>query len=452
MPRRNLAWLILIAVVSMICYLKIPANRYGRVLADALDHVSRHCYAPADDLQLFENSMTGMLGHLDEHSTYISASKKKRFEEDISKQFGGVGMNVQLDPKTKQITIISPLADSPAAKAGVRPGDKVLKIDGRSTQGMSLKDSVDRMHGEPDTPVTISVLHLGETQPVDITMVRKIIKVDTVQGDTRNADGTWNFMLEGHDRIGYIRITGFAGGERANGNDKLAKTTVTELKAAIESLVQHDMRGLVIDLRDNPGGLLKAAIEICNLFIPSGVIVTTRGRDGQILHSFEASGDAPYTNFPIAVLVNQHSASASEIVAACLQDHHRAVIVGQRSFGKGTVQEVLDLGDPFGAMKLTVSSYWRPSGQNIHHNNGDGKNAVWGVMPSEGYQVIVDDDELIRYYQWRQERDITRVTSTKDKPAAASDKPAATPSKEIKDFVDRPLVKALEYLTSAIEP
>jgi carboxyl-terminal processing protease len=150
--------------------------------------------------------------------------------------------------------------------------------------------------------------------------------------------------------------------------------------------------------------------------------------------------------------VNQHSASASEIVAACLQDHHRAVIVGQRSFGKGTVQEVLDLGDPFGAMKLTVSSYWRPSGQNIHHNNGDSKNAVWGVMPNEGYQVIVDDDELIRYYQWRQERDITRATSTKDKPAAASDKPAAAPSKEIKDFVDRPLVKALEYLTSAIEP
>ena len=301
---------------------------------------------------------------------------------------------------------------------------------------MSLKDAIERMHGKPDTPITLSILHEGESAPVDVTMLRKIIQVDTVQGDTRNADGSWNFLLPGHDRIGYIRITAFAEGERTDEAGKKTKTTVADLKEALQGLAKRNLRGLVLDLRDNPGGSLRAAVEVCDLFISSGVIVTTRGREGQILKSFEASGVSLFTDFPMAILVNQHSASASEIVSACLQDHQRAIVVGQQTFGKGTVQEVMDLGEAFGTLKLTIATYWRPNGRNIHRRPDDGKNATWGVTPDEGYHVPVDDEELTRFYRWRQDRDLARLSP---------DKAVSTPN-GTKDFVDRPLVKALECL------
>lgn len=436
MPRRNLSWLLLVTVVSLVCYHKVAGNQYGRILADTLDRISRRYYVPVDNLQLFEGAMKGMVGRLDENSAYISPRKKREFEESITQQFGGVGMSVGLDPKSKQLLVLSPLVGTPAFEAGIRPGDKILKIDGQNTQGMSLKDAIERMHGKPDTSITLSILHEGESVPVDVTMVRKIIQVDTVQGDIRNPDGSWNFFLPGLDRIGYIRITAFAEGEKTDEAGKKIKTTVADLKEALQWLAKHDLRGLVLDLRDNPGGSLRAAVEVCDLFISSGVIVTTRGREGQILRSFDASGVSPFTDFPMAILVNQHSASASEIVSACLQDHHRAIVVGQQTFGKGTVQEVMDLGEAFGTLKLTIATYWRPSGRNIHRHPDDGKNATWGVTPDEGYRVPVDDEELTRFYRWRQERDLARLSPDK----------AAAMRNGTKNFVDRPLAKSLEYL------
>ncbi len=187
----------------------------------------------------------------------------------------------------------------------------------------------------------------------------------------------------------------------------------------------------MLDLRDNRGGALETAVEVCDLFVAKGVIVTTRGRDGQILRSFQAKGHAPYTGFPMAVLVNQQSASASEIVAACLQDHHRAVVVGQRTFGKGTVQEVLDLGDPLGTLKLTIATYWRPSGKNIHRRKDDPDSATWGVLPDRGFEVVVDDEQADRFHRWRQERDLPGILP---------------PDESLKHFTDRPLARAVEYL------
>ena len=169
------------------------------------------------------------------------------------------------------------------------------------------------------------------------------------------------------------------------------------------------MRGLVLDLRDDPGGYLNAAIDVCDMLVPSGVIVTTRGRDGRISHTYAASGDAPFTDFPMAVLINQNSASAAEIVAACLQDHHRAVIVGQRSYGKGTIQEIIDLESGCGAMKLTTASYWRPSGQNIARPHNAGPEDTWGVTPDEGYEVAVKDDDFNRWQLWRFHRDAVQT-------------------------------------------
>ena len=177
--------------------------------------------------------------------------------------------------------------------------------------------------GSPVSRVTITIQHKGEEEPVELTIIRAIIQVDTVLGDTRNVDGSWNFFLEGNDKIGYLRINTFA------------ENTAGELREALEWLVEHDMQALILDLRDDPGGLLNAAVDVCDMFIESGVIVSTRGRDGHIIRAEEATPGDTFTDFPMAVLVNHMSASASEIVAACLQDHKRAIIVGQRTWGKG---------------------------------------------------------------------------------------------------------------------
>ena len=199
------------------------------------------------------------------------------------------------------------------------------------------------------------------------------------------------------------------------------KGTAADFRAALEQLRKEKIRGLVLDLRDNGGGSLPAAVDICDMLVPQGEIVTTRGRDGQILQPIRASGKAPFTDFPMAVLVNRDSASASEIVAACLQDHDRAIVVGERSYGKGTVQEVVDLGHTFGAMKLTIATYWRPSGQNINRPkedaNNDAKNAAWGVSPNEGYEVPIDDKERDRLLHWQQEHELAALSGEKARPA-----------------------------------
>jgi carboxyl-terminal processing protease len=433
MPRRNLYCLFFIALFSLVCYQKAPGSRYSRVLADAMDRVSRRYFLPVDEMTLFEGGMSGMIKGLgDEHSTYIKAARKQEFEDDLNQQFVGIGIRPAIDPKTKQFLVLCPLPDGPAFAAGVRAGDRIVKIEGQSTQGLSLKDAVERIRGKPGTSVTLTIEHRGATQPVDLSIVRQVIHEDTVQGDSRGPDGQWRFLLPGDRQIGYIRITGFAEAEQGE------KDTVADFRAALEQLRIQKARGLVLDLRDNRGGSLRAAVDICDMLIPKGEIVTTRGREGQVLRAFRASGKASCTDLPIAVLVNRSSASASEIVAACLQDHDRAIVVGERSFGKGTVQEVVDMGHAFGAMKLTIATYWRPSGQNINRPKedaaGDAKNAAWGVLPNEGYSVPVSDEERQRLLNFQQEHELTLLTNEK-----------TTPNDEVPDRV---LLKAVEYLES----
>ncbi len=423
MPRRNLLWLLFLAAASLACYDRVQHNPNGRAVGDVLDQISRHYYEPVDSNSLFQGAVEGMVERLkDDYSAYIAPAEQKEFDAAINKRFEGVGMEVALDPKTKQLTVVTPFAGSPAYEAGVRAGDTILKIDGRATQGMSPEEAVKLIQGAPGTSVALLLLHEGQQKPVGVDVVRRMIEVDTVRGDRRNADGSWDFFLPGHDRLGYIRVTGFA------------EKTADDLRQAMEWLTEHQMRALILDLRDNPGGLLASAAEVCDMFIDQGVIVVTKGREGQIREELIASGKGRFTDFPMAVLVNQNSASASEIVAACLQDHQRATIVGQRTFGKGTVQEVSDLGDDRGELKLTVASYWRPSNKNIHRPHGAGENDVWGVQPSEGYAVVVEGDELKRLYADRLERDIFRPGQQPRPPDAA--RPSAP-------VVDRQLAKAI---------
>jgi carboxyl-terminal processing protease len=427
MPRRNLLFLLAVCIFALVCYQKTQTNRYGQLLSESLDLIERISLEKVKPEELFEGAMEGMVerlnsGGMDENSSYIPPKTLPEFREMIDQQFGGVGIRPSIDPATRQIIVANTLPGTPAYAAGVQAGDKILRIDDHSTQGMSIKDAVSLIRGKPGEPVNITVLHQGEDKPVEIKIVRAVIQGETVLGDTRNADGSWNYFLPGYDRMGYLRITSFG------------DETATELKRAVEWLVDHDMQGLILDLRDNPGGLLPAAIGVCDLFIPSGVIVSTRGRDGGTLDTWQASGKGPFTKFPMVVLVNQLSASASEIVAACLQDHHRAAIVGQRTYGKGTVQRVIELDDGRGALKLTTASYWRPSNKNIHRRKDAGENDDWGVQPDPGWEARVEGDDLTRFQLWRMRRDISKAVESAGK-AKGEDK-----------FVDRQLTKAVECL------
>jgi len=419
MPRRNVLALLLVTVGSLICYLN--ADRHGQILVYAMDQIDHRYLEHIDRATLFQGAMQGMVNQLDDYSAYISPAAVEQFQETLDQKFGGLGLQVSLDPQTKQLTVMSPMVGTPAYEAGVRAGDKILRIDDQSTQGLSLRDAVDLMRGKPGEPIMLSILHVGDDKPIDMKIVRDVIQVDTVLGDTRDQQGQWEYFLEGHDRIGYLRINTF--GEK----------TIEELEHALEWLAEHKMRGLILDLRNDPGGLLSAAIDVCDLFIDKGVIVTTRRRDGRIREAFTATDENTYTGFPMAVLVNQYSASASEIVAACLQDHGRAIVVGQRSWGKGTVQEVIELESGQGVLKLTTASYWRPSEKNIHHTSDDEDNGDWGVSPNPGYELKVEGDDLTKLLRARLRRDTYHPDDSPD-------------GDDSEPFTDAQLEKAVEYV------
>ncbi len=413
MSRRNLLILIVVALVAAFCHHRVQKNPYVRVLSEAMATVENRALDPVGDKKLFEGAMTGMVEQLDDYSDYIPAAQMSEFHETIDGQFGGVGIRIGVDPDTKQLKVLSPLAGWAAARAGILAGDRILRIGEASTQGMSIDDASLLLRGKPGSTVSLTIVHEGQTKPVTLALVREIIHEDTVLGDTRNADGTWNFWLEGSDRIGYIRIASFT------------DDTIIELRDALARLAAGGMRGLVLDLRDNPGGYVDAAVEVCDLFVKSGVIVSTRRREGRVFKTVMASGNAPYADLPIVVLVNQESASAAEIVAACLQDNARAMVVGQRSFGKGTVQEVIYLPEGCGAMKITTASYWRPSGRNIHRSRKATGKDDWGVSPDKGCEVPLDEAEFLRWQAWRAQRDVHQATGEKP-------------------FVDRQLQRAVE--------
>lgn len=420
MPRRNLLVLFVVALFALLCYQRTDRNMYGRVLGNVISEIQQISLEPPSSSVLYEAAMQGMMDQLDEHSGFIPPAERNDFYEMIDQQFAGVGMEVGIDPKTKEVMVICPLPNAPAYAAGIRAGDRILRIDDAATQGMSLKDARALLRGERGSAVVLTVLHEGEETPVEIRVVRAVIQVDTVMGDTRNADGSWNFFLDSHERIGYVRISSF--GEK----------TAEEFERAMKWLLEHQMRGLVLDLRENPGGLLGSAIAISNQFIDAGTIVSIRRRDGRVGRIYQADGSGAWRGFPMAILVDQYTASAAEIVAACLQDHHRAVIVGARTYGKGTVQELIDLPSGCGAMKLTTASYWRPSGHNIHRLRTAKDSDEWGVTPDEGLNMPLDDDGLTRLLKRRDERDMFKPNGT---PKPAGDAAA-----------DPQLTRALEYV------
>ena len=462
MPTRNLATLIICATISLLCYRTASRNHYGGLLASAIGEINQSFVRPVDDRELFEGAMDGMVRQLDPYSDYVSPKELLEFQEDLDQKFGGIGIVVEVNQDTKRLTVLSPLPDTPAAAAGMRAGDVIVAIDGQNTDGFQIMDAVELMRGTPGTTLVVTVRHPGATETVDMELTRAVIPIASVLGDVRKPDGTWRFTLEQDPRIGYVRVVSF--GEKTATE---LQSTLGELKTAVD--------GLIIDLRGNGGGLLNAAIAVCDLFIEEGLVVSIRGRDQNDWRDYTAGqNETLLPEMPLVLLINGYSASASEITAACLQDHGRAVVVGQRSWGKGTVQNVMPFEGGKSALKLTVATYWRPSGQNIHRHSDAEEGDSWGVSPNPGHEVEVDEDTFEKILRLRRRRDRvakepgaspdtssplaeTNEELTEDEPARGDqdlgdqDLGDRTSDADLDGFEDPQLKRAIEALRTLIE-
>jgi carboxyl-terminal processing protease len=322
------------------------------VFANVLEKV-RTSYVDGTNLtynSLIHSALKGMVGSLDPHSEFMDADDYQQLQDDTEGQFGGLGLVVAM--KNNFITVVAPMDDSPGYRAGILSGDRIVKIDGKSVDNVSLPDAVKKLRGQPGTQVGITVLRPSSGVTKDYKLTRAVINMDMV----KDIDGKKAFPV-GADGIGYVRITQFG------------DQTSDELEAALNRLKRQGMKALIIDLRWNPGGLLDEAVNVCGKFLPRGqIVVTTEGRDPaeNSVRRAEGQGDELH-GMPIIVLANLGSASAAEIVTGCLQDLHRAYVVGEKTFGKGSVQNIFPLDDG-SALKLTVAKYYTPSHKVIHEH------------------------------------------------------------------------------------
>ena len=346
-------------------------QKFSRVM----DLVRRAYVKKLDDEQLIDGALSGMLSSLDPHSTYLDKEMYKQMTVETRGEFGGLG--IEISSAQGGIRIVSPIEDTPAYRVGIKAGDLILKIDDSLTRDMSLPEAVEKMRGKPGTSIHLTIYRKGERAPLEFTIKRAIIKIKSVKGE---------LLAPGY---AYLRITQFQ--ERTG---SLLKAQIHDLKAKSGG----KLLGAVLDLRNNPGGLLNQAIEVSDIFLEKGNIVSTRSRAGKNL-SFDAHSGDEIDGVPLVVLINGGSASASEIVAGALQDHHRAVLLGIKSFGKGSVQSVIPLQDGT-AIKVTTALYYTPSGRSIQ---------ATGIEPDikvEQLAVKVDEEKKRNLLPTVSERDL----------------------------------------------
>ncbi len=323
---------------------KLPVEELQK-FAEVMARIKRDYVETVDDKKLIDDAIRGMLSGLDPHSAYLDADEFKELQVDTSGKFGGLGIEVGME--NGFVKVISPIDDTPAARAGVEAGDIIIRLNDKQVKGKTLSDSVKIMRGKVGEPITLTIVRDGENKPLKIKIIRDIIKIKSVK----------HRLLEAN--YGYLRIVSF----QSNTTDA-AKAAINKLKKENQAKNKSELKGLILDLRNNPGGVLGAAVGISDLFIKEGKIVYTDGRVADSKMTEEATPHDVMDGVPIVVLVNQGSASASEIVAGALQDHKRALILGEKTFGKGSVQTVLPL-DATTAVKLTTARYYTPSGRSI---------------------------------------------------------------------------------------
>jgi len=477
MPLRNLAWLLIVPALVLVglavsSSAPAPDKDYAlvRQVVDVLAEVDANYYRELSDddrQKLVEDMINGGLHQLDPHSEYLNKKKLDEFKTSSEGSYGGVGIVLGIDGETRQLKVRNPMVGAPAYEAGIVANDLIVKIDGTTIAPLAEKygDASERVEaeraaieqarkvikGELNTPVTLTFRRAGRIPAeFDVALTRSRIEMHPVIGVSRKKEDPtkWEWFADPQNKIALIRL-----------KDGFSDLTTKELRSAIDEIEAAGARGLILDLRDNPGGLLNEAIDVANIFLTDGQkIVSTRNRHGSE-RSFSAKKEG--SRFvptaenprPMAVLINRHSASASEIVASALQDHHRAVIVGERSFGKGSVQKLLYLNpDKTSAMKLTTETYWRPSGKNIHRRPDSKEADDWGVRPDEGLEVPTTEMERLRYAL-----EVEKLDYVAGKPGFVGPNPPPPPPSpkgldgrsivdESKPFEDRVLNKAIEVL------
>jgi carboxyl-terminal processing protease len=438
MSQRNLVILWLATAVSYACYVRGEQNPYARHVASGLAAIDDGSLERIASRELFDGAMRGMVRvlerHGDEHSQFLNDEQADPLRNEIRQQFGGIGVRLRIVGEPPRLVIaFPPEPETPAARANLRAGDHILAIDDRPTEKLGMDEVIGLMRGEPGSTIRLTVQHGDEIAPRTVELVREIIEIESIYGDKRGPDGKWNFELPVDPRIAHVRIVMF--GDR----------TAMEFAHAIENVQAGGARAVVLDLRNNSGGALEAAVAVCDLLLPAGrTVVETRGRDGELRQRYETSGMGQFLDLPLAVVVNRDSASAAEIVAACLQDHGRAVVVGERSFGKGTVQQLVPVGSK-SLLKLTWASFWRPSGVNLHRMRDAPEDGRWGVLPDDGLELRLSDKEFEAYIDYRTKRDLGDAAFLVE----ASEKNDDSNSDE--RFTDRQLMLAVDHLRGQLD-
>lgn len=434
--RKSLLWLIA-GVIGAVAAFTInagflphsqdPILRGVETLDEIRDIVRKKYVEDVNDQKLYYDALRGMVSKLDPYSTFVSPEELDDFKRMLEGDFGGLGIYVTM--KDGMLTVITPIEGTPAFKSGLLAGDKILKVDGESIEGYNLVEATKKLKGPAGTQVQLEILHISDTQPVEIEITRAKIKVHSVRGPR---------MLDKEAGIGYIRVTQFHNG------------TPDEFRTAVNDLKEQGMKKLVLDLRFNPGGVMAGAVKVADEFLEKGKIVSTIERDGdeEVAH---ASEDGLLLTEPVAVLINQGSASASEILSAALQDHRRAIIIGTRSFGKGMVQSVFEVEGGKSRLKLTTAYYYTPAGHCVHtgvpcrhknkycfHKSNDSELELGGLNPN--VQVEMSQSEEIQLRRLMHDREIEYQKHDVEKTALYDDMIMR---------VDRQLHQAVQYLKNS---
>lgn len=374
-----------------------------KTFSEVLDLVEKNYVENVDPKVLIQGAINGMIKSLDPHSTFMTADMFKELEVDTRGSFGGVGIEITVQKDI--LTVVSPIEDTPAFKAGVQAGDRIIMIDGQSTKDITIMDAVKKLRGPKDTKVTITILRESTPKPKDIVLIRDDIKVKSVKQN----------IFEDH--IAYIRLAAFQ------------ERTVEDLKKALRDLDEkaRPLKGVVLDMRNNPGGLLNQAVEVSDAFMKSGTIVSTRGRTKNMESKAKARDDGNEPTCPIVILVNEGTASAAEIVAGALQDNGLALIIGTQTFGKGSVQTVIPL-EEGAALKLTTAKYYTPKGRSIQAEGITPDIAVKRLPPPEEKETKEVVDHVIR------EQDLSgHIKSPKETGLEAKKPPKAEPNELTRD-------------------
>lgn len=393
----------------------------------------RYVDAP-DEKAMREGAIRGMVESLnDPYTIYVPASDQQNFTKDLTGEYVGIG--AQVNTQNGWLTIVSPLEDSPAFRAGLMADDRVTEIDGKTTQNLSIDECIKLLLGEPDTKVMLTIERKGEKIPVEIT--RERIKTRSVKGFHRSPTDPegWDYIIDPARSIAYVRLTQFT--------PDCSEEVLAALKAA--GADQGKLKGLVLDLRFNPGGLLNEAERIADFFLDSGVIVSTRGRaHEEVVRRASKAGTLP--SFPIAILLNGSSASASEVLSGALVENDRAIVVGQRSFGKGTVQSVIELPSGRGSeLKMTEQGYYLPSGRSLTRKDNS---PTWGVDPTDGFYVPMSDEQLIAMLEVRRKEEVLHA---KGEPAAATAQNWSDPAWVLEYLKDPQLAAAVQAIQGKVD-